>query len=216
MKKLNPFQPLLLAILIISTSFFISARAKAQLVNQVNSDVNAEDYAEVKKPVDKPGTLFVEMNDGTIRNFTTLKMVTGILKTPHLVGDGQQIINGTDIKAYRDDEHFAVSQKTFESGRRTHLALEVLPGFVQRIATGKLNIYNKQYFNGYRKVDEFYIQSGSDGIILPYSESRLHDIVKDEPQAQKLFNGTNKKQTVLEKLQLCASIVNGSGMVTKN
>ena len=186
------------------------------MVNQVNSDINALDYAEVKKPLDKPGNLFVEMNDGTVKTFTTLKMVTGILMTPHLVGDGRQIINGKDIKAYRDNEHYAISQKTFESGRRTHVAVDILPGFVQRIATGKLNIYNKQSFNGYRKVDEFFIQVGNDGVILPYSESRLNEIVKNEPQALKLINSNNKKQKLLEKLQLCASIVNGSGLVTKN
>lgn len=204
MKKVYLFNPFLFATALIFISFSINP-AKAQ------------DNSDVKKSTEATGSVFVQMNDGTIRNFTTLKMVTGIMMTPHLVADGRVIINGDDIKSYQDDDqHYAVSQKAFESGRRTHLALEILPGFVQRIATGKLSIYKKQSFNGYRRVEEFFVQSGTDGSIFPYSESRLNDLVKDEPEAMKLFNGKNKKQTLAEKLQLTASIVNSSGLMSKN
>ncbi len=202
MKKVYSFYPFLFSTFLVIGSFFSITSAKAQ------------DNAEVKKPA---GSVFVEMNDGTIKNFTTLKMVTGIMMTPHLVGDGRNIINGKEIKAYQDDDgNYAISQKVFESGHRTYLALEILPGFVRRIASGKLTIYNKQSFNGYRKVDEFFIQSGADGTIHPYSASLLNDIVKDEPQALKLFNCDNKKQTLREKLQMTANIINNSGLVSKN
>ena len=204
MKKVYTFYPFVFTTILILTSFFISKSSSAQ------------DNADVKKPAETTGTVFVEMNDGTIRNFSTLKMVTGIMMTPHLVADGKYVIDGNEIKAYQDgDNHYAVSQKVFKSGNRTHLALEVLPGFVQRIATGKLNIYDKQFFNGFRTVDEFFIQS-ADGDILPYSESRLNDLVKDDPQALKLFNCKNKKQTLLEKLQLTANIVNSAALVSRN
>jgi len=204
MKKVYSFYPTLFAITLALSSLFISTSTTAQ------------DNADVKKPAETPGSVFVTMNDGTVRNFTKLRMVTGIMMTPHLVADGKYIINGNEIKAYQDDDnHYAVSQKLFKSGSRTHLALEILPGFVQRIAAGKLNIYNKRSFNGFRTVDEFFIQS-SDGAILPYSPSLLNDIVKDDPQALKLVNDKNKKQSLLETLQLTANIVNSSGMMSKN
>src|SRR5882672_9691288 len=124
MKKVYSFYPFLFATILV----LISTTTKAQ------------DNADAKKPAETTGTVFVEMNDGTIRNFTTLKMVTGIMMTPHLVADGRVVINGNEIKSYQDDDnHYAVSQKVFEFGRRTHLAVEVLPGFVQRIATGKIS-----------------------------------------------------------------------------
>ena len=204
MKKLYSFYPLLFTASLVLLSFFTINSTKAQ----------GNSY--VKKPITTAGSAFVEMNDGTIRNFSSLKMVTGIMMTPHLVADGHLIINGNEIKSYQDDaQHFAVSQKVFESGRRTHLAVDVLPGFVQRIAAGKLSIYNKQSFNGFRRVDEFFIQLAS-GAILPYSESLMNDLVKDEPQALKLFNCKNKNQSLLEKLQLTANIVNAGGLVSKN
>ena len=204
MKKVYTFTPLLFTSTLVLLSFFAINPA------------NAQDNTDAKKPTEAARAVFIEMNDGTIKNFTSLKMVTGIMMTPHLVADGRVIINGNEIKSYQDDDqHYAVSQKAFEFGRRTHLAVEVLPGFVQRIATGKLNIYNKQSFNGYRRVDEFFIQLG-DGEIVPYSESRLNDLVKDEPQALKLFNCKNKKQTLSEKLQLTASIINSAGLMSKN
>jgi hypothetical protein len=204
MKKVYTFNPFLFITAFLILSFGINP-AKAQ------------DNSDVKKSAEATSPVFVQMKDGTIKNFTTLKMVTGIMMSPHLVADGRVVINGDEIRSYQDDDqHYAVSQKSFESGRRTHLALEILPGFVQRIAAGKLNVYKKESFNGYRKVEEFFVQSGTDGSILPYSESRLNDLVKDEPEAMKLFNCKNKKQTLLEKLQLTAGMVNSSGLMSKN
>ena len=202
MKKVYTFSPVLFTTTLVLLSFLAIDPIKAQ--NNADVKNQAETHA-----------VFVQLNDGTIKNYTSLKMVTGIMMTPHLVADGRVIINGNEIKSYQDDDnHYAVSQKVFESGRRTHLAVDVLPGFVQRIASGKINIYNKQSYNGYRRIDEFFIQSG-DGSILPYSESRVNDLVKDE-QALKLFNANNKKQPLAEKLQLLANIVNSSGMMSKN
>lgn len=205
MKKVYLFMPFLFTNLFALLTFFA--------VNPLS----AQDIADAKKPVENPGTVFVQMNDGSIRNFSTLKMVTGIMKTPHLVADGKHIINGNEIRAYQDnDNHYAVSQKVFESGRRTHLALDILPGFVQRITSGKLSIYCKRSFNGYRVITEFFIQSGTVGAILPYSESLLNDLVKDDPQALKILNSKVTKQSLLEKLQLTSIIVNGAGPVSKN
>lgn len=152
--------------------------------------------------------LFVQMNDGTVKYFHSLKMVTGIMMTPHLVGDGKEVIHADDIKAYRDNDHFAVSQKTFRSGRKTYLALEVLPGFVQVIATGRISIYLKQSFNGYRRINEFFVQDGINAPIVPYTSAFMLELAKDDPQALKALN--NRSVPLLEKLQLTAGILNSN------
>lgn len=144
---------------------------------------------------------FVQMNDGTIRHFTSLKMVTGIMITPHLVANGNEIINGKDIKAYRDNEHYAVSQKTFNSGRKTYLATEVLPGFVQKITSGSISIYAKQSFNGFRKIEEFYLQDGIDAPIVPYAPK---------------FSSKDKSMPLSERLQAVADILNNLNLVSRN
>src|SRR6478752_5940371 len=54
---------------------------------------------------------YVVMSDGSIQNYSTLKLVTGVLITPHLVADNKVTIHAKDIKAYQDNQHYAVSQK---------------------------------------------------------------------------------------------------------
>ena len=203
MKKIHPPKPFLYAILFLFSSFF-----RGNMYAQDNAD--AKQTASVKK------SCFVEMNDGTIKNYNTLKLVTGIMMTPHLVAEGHIIINGNDIRAYQDNEHYAISQKIFASGRRSYLAVETLPGFVMRLSSGKLSVYDKQYFNGYRKVDEFFIQTGTDGPILPYTAALLKDLVKDDPQASGFFNSRNNDIPLLKKLQLTADIVNNAPLISKN
>lgn len=204
MKQIHTPKLFLFAVLAILSLFFISTPS------------NAQDNTDAKIAPEKPSSIFVEMNDGSIRNFSSLKLVTGIMMTPHLVADGRIVINGNEIKSYRDNDHYAISQKTFESGHRSYLAIEILPGFVERIATGKINIYDKKYFNGYRKVDEFFVQSGSNGPIVPYSASLVNDMVKDDPEAIKFLNNKNKLP-LLKKLQLTADIINkNASLVSKN
>jgi len=54
---------------------------------------------------------FVQMKDGTIKNFGTLQLVTGVFKTPHLLADGNVTVTAAEIKAYQNKEHYAISQK---------------------------------------------------------------------------------------------------------
>ena len=90
-------------------------------------------------------------------------------------------------------------------------------GDVERIAAGKINVYDKKYFNGFRKVDEFFIQSGTDGPIVPYSASLVNELVKDDPEASKIFNSKKSKLPLLKKLQLTAVILNNNAsLVSKN
>lgn len=130
---------------------------------------------------------FVQMNDGTIRKFTTLKLKTGVLKAPHLLGDDSVKIGAKDILAYQNHAHYAISQKNFVSGHKTYVATETLPGFAIRIAKGNINVYTKKYYNGTAAVDEYFVQKGTDGSVLAYTAETMNLLVKDDAEALDFF-----------------------------
>ena len=60
----------------------------------------ATQKADVETPNETTSaTCFIQLKDGTIKQFKTLKLVTGVLTTPHLLADGKEVINGKDIMA---------------------------------------------------------------------------------------------------------------------
>ena len=167
MKNPVPLIPVLLCILV---SFNSCSVSKDSLIQRKTDIVDS-----------KESTLacFVQMNDGTIKNYTTLKLVTGVFITPHLLADGKTKIFPTEIKAYQNEEHYAISQTTFVSGRNTFVAVETLPGFAIRVAKGKVNVYCKRYYNGSMVTDEFFLQNGDNGQIFAYSAGLVSLLEKE-------------------------------------
>ncbi|MFM6926607.1 MAG: hypothetical protein ACKOU7_13960, partial [Ferruginibacter sp.] len=114
------------------------------------------------KPVNETSaTCFVQLNNGSIQQFTTLKLVTGILTTPHLLADGKVVINSKDIIAYQDNKQYAVSSKILTSKRSSGISVETLPGFAVKVVSGKLNVYCRKYYNGTNTSDEYFLQNGN-------------------------------------------------------
>ena len=74
----------------------------------------ANDKQESEIMVEHTSASFVQYLDGSIQNFQSLKLITGILVTPHLLGDGNKVIYAKDILAYQDNKQYAVSQKLFK------------------------------------------------------------------------------------------------------
>ena len=159
---------------------------------------------------------FVQMNDGTIKYYTTLKLVTGIFTSPHLLADGQVKINSTEIKAYQDASHYAISQKIFASGKRSAVAVETLPGFAIRVVQGKLNVYCKKFFNGERAADEYYLQSGDEGEIQVYTPALMGDLVKNDPAAFNFFTSKKIRNKMPEKLLATVKLYNNDQLISKN
>ncbi len=159
---------------------------------------------------------FVKMNDGSIREFRTLKLVTSPLHTPYLLADGKTKIKASQIKAYQNKDHYAVSQKTFCCGRISHVATETLPGFAVRTVKGRLNVYCKKYYNGQVAVDEFYLQVGDEGQIQAYSPELMSKLVKDNSEALTFFTNKKFKGRLPEKLHATAQLYNGGAFITKN
>jgi hypothetical protein len=128
---------------------------------------------EIENPKEET-SCFVQMNDGTIKNFGTLQLVTGVFKTPHLLGDGNVTITAAEIKAYQSKEHYAVSQKEIPAATRpSHVAVDALPGFAVRIAKGKLNVYTLKYYNGHNTTEKYFLQAGDDAAIVAYTPESI-------------------------------------------
>jgi hypothetical protein len=159
---------------------------------------------------------FVQFNDGSIKNYNSLKLVTGVLVTPHLLADGKTKIAPDDIKAYQNKDHYAISQRQCSCGRKSNIAVEALPGFAVRIAKGKLNIYTKKFYNGTRAVDEFYLQQGNDGQIIAYSPTLMSSLLKNNPEALDFFKSKKYNNSIPKKLQLTAAIFNKEQLMSKN
>ena len=156
------------------------------------------------------------MKDGKIVYYKTLELKKGVFTSPHLLADGKIKIMPSEIVAYQNNEHYAVSQSTFKSGRKSYVAVETLPGFAVRVVRGKLNIYCKQYFNGRAAIDEFYIQAGTEGKIYVYSPELMKQLIKDNVEALSYFNQTEEEKEFSKKLQATAQLYNNGLLMSKN
>ena len=204
MKKSVPNITVLCSIVILITSFSISNHAVAQA------------KAVVLTTEEAPAACFVQLNNGSIQQYSTLKLITGVLITPHLLADNKVIINAKDIKAYRNDKHFAVSDKSLTTNKTSLVAVETLPGFAVRIVTGKMNVYCRKYYNGSNTVDEYFLQHGNDGQIVSYSSELMKNILKDNAKALDYFNSKAKVSPKSKKLMVTADIYNTGELISKN
>ena len=182
----------------------------------LSNDVVAQAKAEVLSTDEAAASCFVQLNDGSIYQFSTLKLVTGVLITPHLLADNKVIINAKDIKAYRNDKHFAVSDKSLITQKKSLVAVETLPGFAVRIVTGKMNVYCRKYYNGSNTVDEYFLQNGNEGQIVAYSTDLMKNLLKDNAKALDYFNSKVKVSPKSKKLLATADIYNSGELFSKN
>ncbi len=159
---------------------------------------------------------FVQMKDGTVKNYSTLKLITGVFKTPHLLADGNTIIKAEQIKAYQSKEHYAVSQKEFTDAKQSYVAKDALPGFAVRIAAGKINVYSLKYYNGHNTTEKLFLQSGDNAQIVACTPELMNELVKDNSDAYAFFNDKNQTATVTKKILATVEIYNTPGDVSKN
>ena len=151
---------------------------------------------------------FVELTDGSIIDFTTLELVTGMYKSPHLLADGKVKIYPNEITSYQNKDHFAISSAGFSyGGHKSNIASETLPGFAVRIAAGRLNVYIKKYKNDHTVIDEFFLQEGS-GQVLAYTPELMDALIKNNPEALDFFNNNRKQVRLTKQLKSTARIFN--------
>lgn len=151
---------------------------------------------------------FVQMSDGTVKNYSSLKLITSIYKSPHLLADGKIKIYPNEILSYQNNNHFAINAGGFSlGGHKSNIASETLPGFAVRIAAGRLNVYIKKYKVNERVIDEYFLQEG-DGQVLAYTPELMDALIKNSPEALDFFNNNRKHIKLTRQLKLTASIFN--------
>jgi len=173
--------------------------------------------ADIKTPNETTSaSCFIQLKDGTIKQFNTLKLVTGIITTPHLLGDNKVVINAKDIIAYQNHKHYAVSSKILTSTKNAAVAAETLPGFAVKIISGKLNVYCRKYYNGTNTTEEYFLQNGNDGYIISYTKAVLKSMLKEDAKALEYFNSKTKISPKSKKILTAVEIYNNGQLMTKN
>ncbi|RYF91484.1 MAG: hypothetical protein EOO03_01240 [Chitinophagaceae bacterium] len=170
----------------------------------------------LKKGKENNAACFIQKKDGSVQQYNSLRLVTGLFTAPHLLADGNIRIEANEITAYQNADHYAVAPSKLENARKSKVAVESLPGFAVRIAKGNLNVYCKKYYNGAKAVDELYVQEGEDGRILPYSDELFQALLKKNPEAAALFQHKRKPASVLKKMQVVAEVYNKGQLYSKN
>ncbi len=193
-----------------SALFFLQSCALTASVGQPHIESGNKD------PIAGSGSSYVVLNDGTVQYYNSLKLVTGVFTSPHLLADGKTKIQATNICAYQNEEHYALSQQNLVNGRRSKSAVESLPGFAVRIVTGKLNVYCHKYYNGSGTSEELFIQIGNEGTIMAYKAELLNDILKDHPEAFNFFNSRKKIAPLSKKILATAELFNRETLLTRN
>lgn len=176
----------------------------------------ADNSTEIVNNKIPTGTCYVEFTDGSTKQFASLKLITGIFKTPHLLADNKQLLNTKDIKSYYDGHYFAVSDKALTTSKTSYVAVDALPGFAKRIATGKLNVYSRKFYNGNNSVEEYFLQNGNNGPIVSYSTDVMKAILKDNAKALAYYNNNTKVSPVSKKILAAAEIYNNGELLSKN
>lgn len=204
MKKSVPAIALLCTTIILFTSCAISK----------NSVDEYKPASANKKEVNS--SCYVIKTDGSTQYYSSLKLVTGVFVTPHLLADNKVVINAKDVLVYQDKQRYAVSQKLLATSKTSYVATETLPGFAVKVVSGKLNVYTRKFYDGRNIVKEYFLQSGDEGQITAYSAELMRDLVKDNVTASDYFNSKVKISPRSKKLMATADIYNNSQLLSKN
>ena len=184
------------------------------LVSSCAAGKNNVNSAEARiETVNENANCFVVLKDGTVKNYSTLKLITGIFKTPHLLANGTTEILPADIKEYKDANYHAVAQTAFYTKVKTHVATNVLPGFAIRELRGNLNVYSIQFYNGSNVYKKYFLQRGDNGKIVPYTAQLLNEYAKDNAEVK---NFLLKKRSKQKQLLAVVNNYNNSVSISKN
>ena len=202
-------QPLSLTGLLLSSILLLNSCATSSISR-------TQRKADIVNSKESASECFVQLNDGTVKHYNSLKLITSVFSTPYLLADGKLKIRPNQVTAYQNKDHYAISQKTFCGGRISHVATETLPGFAVRIIKGKINVYCKKYNSGGIAADEYYLQAGDEGKITVYSQELVSELVKDNSEAFKFFNTRKLWNSLPERLFATAHLYNNGQMISKN
>jgi hypothetical protein len=181
------------------------------------SSIREETPVTGKKAKNEKNALpcFVELKNGSIRQFNSLKLITSPFAAPHLLADGKEKLQTAAIKAYQTDKLYAVTQEIFADNIRSKSAVETLPGFASRIVNGTLTIYCKKYYNGRGTAEQLFVQKDG-GEIFAFSPGLLETLLKENAPAKDLFKKLSKVNPVSKRVVTVAELFNKDQSLSKN
>jgi hypothetical protein len=196
-------------------SLIFSIVAGLALVScSTNKNIVYQRMADLQNAKDDSTICFVKKEDGSTIYYKSLKLVTGIFKTPYLLADNKTRIYASEIIAYQTEDHYAISEVKFAyDGRPSNLAVETLPGFAVRLVKGKVNIYSRKYAVGKVAGDEYFIQVGK-GLIYAYSPELMDNLIRKHPEVLKFYNNYKQKLQQSKELKNTAYIFNNAQMIS--
>jgi hypothetical protein len=157
---------------------------------------------------------FVIYKDGTIKYFETLVLKTSVVSLPFLLGDRRIKIYKEEIIAYQTEDYYAISQISYSRSAHSKIATECLPGFAVRIATGKLNVYERLCSHSNTCKRDFFIQVGSNGAVFDYSPELMNSVLKYHYDAYNFFN-YKRKVSLKERIYTAADLYNNAESFSK-
>jgi hypothetical protein len=196
----------LMAAACLSISLFSCSTGKnlTEVLPLKNEAVNAENPC------------FIKFADGTVKQYSSLKLVTGLFKEPHLLADDNVVIKTEIVKAYQSKDCYAVCQKDFAPSINSHVAKNALPGFAVRIVKGRINVFSIKYYNGHNTTEKLFMQTGEEGEVIPCSKKIIADIVKENIEAVALLQSDTKPITESKRVIAAIMAYNNSSLISKN
>jgi hypothetical protein len=198
--------PLVTALLCIFSLVNFTATAGKSVDNTLEIDLPSGEYTGC----------FIQFADGSIQKYATLKLVTGVFKTPHLLANDSIVIYASQVRAYQNEQCFAVSQKEFGESKKTFVAKEALPGFAVRVVKGRLNVFSIKYYNGHNTTEKLFIQNGDRGAITACTHELLEQLVKDNSDAVTILHEKNKGINDTKKFLAAVETFNNQKLLSKN
>ncbi len=180
----------------------ISLNACMPIKNSVDGIMPAKSTTNTKDDC------FVQMADGTIKNYTNLQLINSRVTDAHLLADDSVVITPNQIKAYQDKKSYAVAHKVFKASNPKSITVNTMPGFAVRIAKGKLNIYVAKYNDGIKTTEVYFLQFGDEEEIKTYVPQTMNQMLRDNNEAFNFFNDHNSDNNLYKTLIATANMYN--------
>ncbi len=154
---------------------------------------------------------FIEMMDGTIVPYNSLKIKSPPLQYQYLQGNGERLtINTKDIRAFQTEKFYAYKLYDKSPGVIGKLPFSEL--FAERIVNGKIELFviremnNSAYgpnSSGYQK--SYFIRKGKTNDLVPATRGSLKKMISDNKSLaadfESLYKGTYPFKSIMRILE---------------
>ena len=151
---------------------------------------------------DSRAECFIEMNDGTLTKYGSLKFKLPPMSYGYWSADGNRInIDWSQVKAYQtNDGYFTRVKKSIANRNINQHEVFIADAFAVRVRKGKIELFRVYTTNGktvsnnqYESKEFFYIKKGKEAEAVPLNETNLKAAILDNKNVLGDFGATYKK-----------------------